>query len=263
MKHPFPGINPWMEQHWPDVHTRLLTGLADQLSERLPEDLAARTEEALAIKEDDTERAARPDIAVTESWREGRPPVWTPTGEGTVGGIIAEPVLVAVEPETQRWLEIRHRDGRLVTAIEILSPSNKRRGSGHEAYRERQSACLAGPANLVEIDFLRGGWEATRASRHQLGPRAAGEVSLACVSRARAPWRAEVYAFPLRQPIPAFRIPLRDEDADVVVELQPLLERCYRTGRYWQLDYARPLDPPLSPEDAAWAEECLRQAGLR
>lgn len=263
MKYPFPGINPWMEQHWPDVHTRLLTGLADQLAERLPGDLAARTEEALTIEDDGTERAARADVAITESWREGRPPVWKPSHEGTAGGIIADPVLVTVEAETQRWLEIRHRDGRLITAIEILSPSNKRRGPGHQAYLERQAAYLAGPANLVEIDLLRGGREATRIPRSLLGSRAAGDVSLVCVSREGARQRVEAYVFPLRQPILPFRVPLRAEEADVVVELQPLIERCYRSGRYWQLDYSRPLDPPLSPEDAAWAEECLRQAGLR
>lgn len=105
--------------------------------------------------------------------------------------------------------------------------------------------------------------DATRIARRGLGGRAAGDVSLVCVSRARAPWRAEVYAFPPRQPILPFRAPLRAEDADVVVELQPLIERCHHTGRYWQLEYQRPPEPPLSPEDAAWAEECLRQAGLR
>lgn len=262
MNYPFPGINPWMEQHWPDVHTRLLTGLADQLAERLPEDLAARTEEALVIERDGEERVLRADIAVMERWRQGEPPVWAPAADAGTPAAMAEPVLVTVQPETQRWLEIRHRDGRLVTAIEILSPTNKRRGAGRDAYLERQSAYLASPASLAEIDLLRGGQDATRIPRRSLGARAAGDVSLVCVTRARAPWRAEVYTFPLRQPLPPFRIPLREQDADVVVELQPLLERCYRTGRYWQLDYSRPPEPSLSPEDAAWAGECLRQAGL-
>ena len=264
MKYPFPGINPWMEPYWADIHVSLIGYLRDQLAERLPEDLVARAEQQLVIEDDEVPpRAARADIAVTESWRTGEPPVWTPAAEGGPAVAVAEPVLVALEPETQRWLEIRHRDGRLITAIEILSPTNKRRGSGREAYLARQEAYLAGPASLVEIDLLRGGREATRIPRSVLGPRADGDVSLVCVSRASARWRVEAYAFPLRQPIPPFRVPLRETDADVVVELQPLLERCYRTGRYWQVDYSRPPEPPLSPEDAAWAEECLRGAGLR
>jgi len=112
----------------------------------------------------------------------------------------------------------------------------------------------------VEIDLLRGG-DVLLATRDLLPVQKLGG-SRVCVSRATHPEQAEVYVFPLRDPIRPFRVPLRPSEADVVVEIQPLLERCYRSGRYWLADHSRPLDLPLSPEDAAWAADCLRQAGL-
>jgi hypothetical protein len=58
-------------------------------------------------------------------------------------------------------------------------------------------------------------------------------------------------------------VPLRPGDADVVVELQPLLDRAYAKGRYYNLiDYAEPPDPPLAAEDAAWAAARLTDAGV-
>src|SRR5207247_6648331 len=47
---------------------------------------------------------------------------------------------------------------RLVTSIEVLSPSNKRpRTPGYELYLRKRQSLLLGDANLVEIDLLRGG----------------------------------------------------------------------------------------------------------
>ena len=47
---------------------------------------------------------------------------------------------------------------RLVTTIEILSPSNKRPGTeGWELYQRKRQTLLLGNVNLVEIDLLRGG----------------------------------------------------------------------------------------------------------
>ncbi len=58
------------------------------------------------------------------------------------------------------FLEIRELDPqrRLVTGIEVLSPTNKRAGSaGWLEYDRKRQVFLEGHANLVEIDLLRGG----------------------------------------------------------------------------------------------------------
>ena len=71
------------------------------------------------------------------------------------------------------------------------------------------------------------------------------------------------YALPLRQRLPRVAIPLRPSDDAVVLDLQDLIETCYRRGRYDDIDYAEALRPPLEPEDAQWAEALLRERGLR
>ena len=52
-KNPFPGMNPYLEQYWRDVHTRLMVYLADTLEPQLPTGLWASIEEQLAVVTDD------------------------------------------------------------------------------------------------------------------------------------------------------------------------------------------------------------------
>lgn len=247
--------------HWSDVHVRLLTGIAEQISEQLPADLVVRAEELLVVDAEDETRNYRADVAVEESWRSGVAPAWSPA-ETRADTVIAEPTVVELEPEIHRWLEIRDRGGRIITVIELLSPANKREGQGREAYLAKQRDYLASSANLVEIDLLRGGrWSV--AVPWTYFPETALGSSVVCVSRAVRRGRPEIYSFPLRQPLPAFRVPLRPTERDVLLELQPLIDRCYHTGRYWLLDYRRDPEPPVSLSDVPWVDECLRVAGLR
>jgi hypothetical protein len=57
--------------------------------------------------------------------------------------------------------------------------------------------------------------------------------------------------------LPVIRLPLRPADADVPLDLQALIDRCYHHGRYDDIDYRAPPNPPLEPADAAWADELL------
>lgn len=61
--------------------------------------------------------------------------------------------------------------------------------------------------------------------------------------------------------MPAIRIPLRETDPDAALDLQPLIEQCYRNGRYDHIDYTRAPQPPLDGAEANWAEGVLREAG--
>jgi hypothetical protein len=84
-----------------------------------------------------------------------------------------------------------------------------------------------------------------------------------CVTRGwkRNYW--ELYRIALREPLPTIRVPLRETDPDVPLNLQTLMERCYTNGRYDDLDYRHDPDPPLESHDAAWASELLNAAGRR
>ena len=75
--------------------------------------------------------------------------------------------------------------------------------------------------------------------------------------------RAEYYPMPLRERLPRIAVPLRAADADVVLDLQHCVDVVYDgVGRYGaRIDYGRPLTPPLSSADAAWAAERVVGAG--
>jgi len=76
------------------------------------------------------------------------------------------------------------------------------------------------------------------------------------------PLEAEYYPMPLRDRLPAIRVPLRVRDQDVALDLQRPLERIYERGRYDnRIDYSAVLSPPLPPADAAWAAERIAAAG--
>jgi hypothetical protein len=169
------------------------------------------------------------------------------------------------EPRTERHIEIvdRRGDGRVITAIEILSPTNKDTRAGRRGYLEKQEEYLLGGVNLVEIDLIRSGEYVLAAPENGL-PDGYEEPYLICIRRAEQPHRIELYHAPLREPLPNIPIPLRPRDEDVILQLQPLIDACYADGRYSRTDYRRPLpSPALSAADAAWADGLLREAGLR
>ena len=161
-----------------------------------------------------------------------------------------------------RWIEIRDIDGRLVTVIELLSPSNKE-GNGLKVYLQKQLDLLSAGVNLVEIDLLRAGRIACLADVTQMLKPADGVRYLVISSRAMRPTQREIYYCPLRSSLPTVRVPLRPSDLDVPLALQPLIDRVYRTGNYWRLGRSEVPAPALPADDAFWVEERLQLAGLK
>jgi hypothetical protein len=85
-----------------------------------------------------------------------------------------------------------------------------------------------------------------------------------CVRRGWEPTAVQIYPVPLRLRLPVIQVPLRQTDADVPLDLQALIEQCYRNGGYDDdIDYHRPPDPPLDGDDDSWADEALRSQGRR
>jgi hypothetical protein len=84
------------------------------------------------------------------------------------------------------------------------------------------------------------------------------------VWRGWRPGRYEVYRVPLRKPLPAIRIPLRETDDDNRLDLQAVLEQAYRKGRYhFTIDYTKRADPPLTGRDAKWAKTVFKSPRKR
>jgi len=259
-KNPFPGMNPFFEQQWGDAHHMLIAYLRDALQEQLPADLVARTEEEEVITLGPAQRSQtyRPDVTVREPWTFKEPAVATVTPPPAS----IEPISVFLDEQMHHWLEIREARGRLITVIELLSPSNKLPGDDRERYLRKRRDFIQSGANLVEIDLVRQGTAVfpTPAARLLLETGACYSVA---VFRTTRPKQLEVYPICLRNPLPAIRVPLRPTDADVAVDLQPLINQCHERGRYHSLDYRSELIPPLGPDDAAWADSLLRHHQLR
>jgi Protein of unknown function (DUF4058) len=79
---------------------------------------------------------------------------------------------------------------------------------------------------------------------------------MVCIRRANRPEPAEIISVAIDQSVPNFCIPLRPSDADIILQLQPLLDVCYRRGRYGSIDYSQPPRPKLDDQAAAWAKNC-------
>jgi hypothetical protein len=261
-KNPFPGMNPFFEQQWRGAHTALIMYLRDALQERLPSDLiAAPEEETVTVGTDGAPMTSRPDVQVRQPdmLKEPGPTEVAPQSSPAIKA--TEPIRVSLDDEVERWLEIRDTTGRLITVIELLSPGNKLESSQRDRYLRKRNGFIRGVVNVVEIDLVRQGSPVFPGPvQHEL--RRASACYGVCVFRATRPGEAEVYPVPLRERLPAIRIPLRPSDADVVLDLQLLIDQCHERGRYHLLNYRLGLDPPLGEGDAAWVDELLRQNGL-
>jgi Protein of unknown function (DUF4058) len=155
-------------------------------------------------------------------------------------------------------VEIRDTANRqLVTAIELLSPSNKR-GDGRAEYLAKRRRILLSTAHLMEIDLLRQG---QRPPMREVLPDAPYFVFL---SRFENRPITDVFPITLHDPLPIVPVPLLTGDPDVPLDLQAALRTIYDLLGYdLAIDYLQPAEVPLPHEQDAWAHGLLRAAGLR
>jgi hypothetical protein len=260
-QNPFPGMNPYLEQHWRDVHTTLMVYMRDQLQAQLPEGLWASVEEEVTVDDEESSSARRfrPDVHVAQAGDTVPRPAAVTTDLA-----VAEPlVLLDPEPYMERHVQIVEGGGRVVTAIEVLSPTNKIALERRLVYSEKRRAYRDGGVNLVEIDLIRDGTYLVLAPE-SLIPAARRAPYIVSIRRVMQPTVKFAYPCPLRQPLPRIPVPLRPQDTDAVLDLQELINLCYARGRYHaRVDYRAEPEPPLPAPDAAWADELLRAARLR
>jgi len=277
MPSPFPGFDPYLEDErfWHDFHQRFIAHTADWLSVVVPLRYRIRIEErALVMTEPPKpsqrfERVIYPDIAISR-----QAPQPTGTATATVTALEVETEVVADEPvivefmaETERrqsFIKIIDRTNeRLVTVIELLSPSNKRTGEWRTAYLQKQFSYLEGGVNLVEIDLLRQGKHTVAVPEYSL-ERIKPFYGIVSVWRFHIRHRFEVYPVRLQERLPRIAVPLLPEDKDVVLDIQWVFNRCYDLGRYGlDIDYTQPPPVPLTDEEKAWLEKLLQEKGLR
>jgi hypothetical protein len=255
-------MDPWLESYWGDMHHRIIQYSCDQVEAQLPPGLVAMVESTVYLIDDDWERRRmiRPDFAVVDY---GGSAAASPEAGALA---VAEPVRIAIpeEPYTQGHIEIRELgSGRaLVTAIEVISPTNKLDPYARSAYLRKRKEYYAAKISVVEIDLLRvgehligvplEGLESQLNTPYKCAVRRGGELAGAEV---------EYYPLPLRARLSRIHLPLRPADADIVLDLQLPIDESYKRGRYaTQIDYDQAPQPPLSAADAAWAAELIAKS---
>ena len=226
MKSPFPGMDPYLQQHWRDVHASLVIYARDQLQGRLPSGLVARIEERVYVEnEDEPDRSFYPDVRIVKRRKRGGVSAGNHDDDA-----VAEPVIVKLrdEPVTEPFLEIIDAASgkRVVTTIEFISPTNKVPGDGFDKYRQKQLECRRAGVSLVEIDLVLGGKRALSVPLSRI--RFQHRTRYQAIVRRGWQWHeAEVYPLPLRERLPAIPVPLRQTDHDARLNLQALVDHAY------------------------------------
>ena len=254
MPSPFPGMDPYLEgKEWGSFHIELSSAVTRTLIPELRPRYYARTMPRFITDWPEGTTTVRrdvyPDVSVT--LRE--------TAVAWDSQTVAKPVqLKTVIPQKvpHYVVEIYDRENDdLVTAVEILSPANKR-GKGFEEYVEKRERILQSNVHLVEIDLLRRG---RRVPMIDPLPDAPYFIFL---SRVETRPVVDVWPVLLSSPLPVIPIPLLAGDEDVLLDLQAVFTAVYDALDYASLiDYSRPPEIPLADEWAAWATARLQSAG--
>ena len=126
MPSPFPGMDPYLEPNWRDVHSSLIGEARRALNRSLPAGLVARAEEGVAIEaDDDFRRQIGPDVRVFS-------PSTADPDEGAEGATIVAPFKLVLELDSliERDIRIIDAGGQLITVVEFVSPWNKPYNAG-------------------------------------------------------------------------------------------------------------------------------------
>ena len=227
MPSPFPGMDPYLEEEklWPVFHHHLVMGLHQIL---LP-GLVDRYRAHVCQRRYTTEQALFTSIIREEHMEE--------------------------------YIEIRQRnDGRVITLVDVVSPSNKLTRQGRQAYLDKRGEGKTAGAGLVEIDLVLQGQPTLEYSRDGL-PDWDYAVT---VTRSIHPERFEIYTTTLQKKLPRFRLPLAGDDRDTVLDLHSAFNRCYEQGNFAaKIDYRRDPQTTLSDANRRFVAELLKQQKLR
>jgi hypothetical protein len=261
MPSPFPGMDPFLEDPavFPDLHDSLITYSRESLQSRLPEPYYCVIGSRIWMEPH--QRLIGPDVRVQRKVRKAA----RHKSGGTAVRTRSEPVIISVIPEEVRetLVEIRvpdERGDRLVTVIEVLSPTNKTMGApGRESYLRKQEEVLDSKVHLIEVDLLRGGAHTTAVAK-DIALHTAGPFDYhVCLRDFERPNHYSVYPVRLEDKLPEIIVPLLPGDAPMTLDVQQLFDRCYDTGPYdrWvQYDREMPA-PPLSAEQIKWVKQIL------
>jgi Protein of unknown function (DUF4058) len=174
LKNPYQGVNAHLHSMaqnpvrsptiWTSIHASLIGDITNALNRQLPANYIARTEQSLQIWSEDLgigtmeRRTPRPDTGIfrTGISGSGQSPVLEADSAVRVISIkhllededMFTPSVVVYRPEENEYM------GDPITRIELLSPSNKKRGQDYQAYASNRLMALRSGTSLIELDYL-------------------------------------------------------------------------------------------------------------
>lgn len=165
------------------------------------------------------------------------------------------------EQHQEPFVEIRQKSSgdKLVTLIELMSPTNRTHPEGRRRYEQRRNEARHDNAHIVELDLVLQGNTCLEADLSALHER----QFVCCVTRAVRPIKHELYGTLLTKRLPRIRLPMLADERDLVLDVQALVNRVYDRCFDGHIDYQ--LDPqvPLTDEDRQWMDHMLRSEKLR
>ncbi len=256
-------MNPWLEGYlWPDLHHELASSIRKQLAPQVKPNYVVRID-TYAIRDivpGEEVGIFYPDVEILK--KPTRPPGDLLAEPAAAYGTITPPTLsfptrLSVEVRVP-LVEIRDKgNNQLITAIEILSPANKR-NPGLIQYREKREMLYANGVHLLEIDLLR------RGQRPATYPALPAWAHYFVMLVRADQTQTQVWALTVRDTLPVLPVPLKSPEADIRLDLGQALSDAVAPGDYDEtINYREEPPPPaFSAEDQEWLQTVLRGRSL-
>lgn len=253
-------MDPFLEGYlWPDVHHELASVIKELLVPQIRPTYVARVNLYTVADTSPEEDVGimYPDVEVLRRKNQVREAIASYAGEKTKELTPPTTSIPDTTPVEVRIpvVEIHDREhNRLITAIEILSPVNKR-SPGLEPYREKRQRLHAAGVHLLEIDLLRRG---ERPLPHPYLPIAHYLIFLTRAGQGST----DIWAVNVQDTLPVLPVPLRSPDPDARLDLGRGLAIIYERSQYeLSIDYGKnPPLPDFSEEDRQWMSNLLKAA---
>jgi len=277
-QNPFMGIHPyinsWLQtpsdieglSGWGAFHTSHIVIIAEVIQSVLPDHYVAFAEQSIQltgwdwdIGEVDCPR--KPDVTILQS----RPsPSFAGVQDAPVPTMVFDLDELEEFQEPMKRVVIREfRDGRIgkpVTAIELLSPTNKPPKSDYHLYQRKRQEILMSGVSLIEIDYLHGyrpiipqiPTYPTQVDSHPY------YVLVTDVRSTQPRKTVKVFAFGVDEPIPHIPIPLSGDEF-VILDLAQAYHLTLGRGAWLRLidtmvgsDYQTARFDTYHPKDQQW-----------
>jgi hypothetical protein len=239
MKSPFLGMNPWLEGYlWLDVQQALASVISEMIAPLIAPKYVTHIAPTMIMDYDPVS-----EIGITY-------PKITP--EPNSEFIDDIPFKLPIKSRTY-VVELRDAaNNKLITAIEILSPVNKRNPNLID-YRKKIDDLHKRGVHVIEIDLLR------RGTRPFSSKKVLSHYQMMLL-RAQLN-NALIWSVNIQDKLPVLPVPLRAPDLDVFLDLGNAMDIIFERSLYYlSIDYAKdPAPPVFAEQDLAFIQEIVNQ----